>query len=685
MWYEYLWLKLRKVVRGERKNCYLATKNRLIFPLKRKIAQRQIIQVLIIACLLPLLFFIVPAWGQSTTTNKNFKTAPVELNGQALFQVAGNDETNLTAAKRAEIISSTLENILNSGESIEVDIGQQNKETILRVNSNYLLTVTAIDVKGRMKIEEQAVIWKYKIEEALELAQTERQPRYIFKVLIISIILILTALALEFSYRFFEFKISNFFDEKYPQFVNYLPTILPLAGIAVRVIVWIVVVFYITDLIPLIRGYRNQVLIFLIESFTSPIFTLGNKGFSILDIMFLVGLTIAMWKGVGYFIKIFRTKIIGLTGAEQSVQDTISFLVQYGLIFLGLLIILQLWGVDVSSLAIIASVLGVGIGFGLQNIANNFMSGIILIFERPIQVGDFIQVGNLEGIVKRIGLRSTYITTLDHISLIVPNSRFLENEVLNWSHNNPISRVKVPIGVAYGSEIRLVRKAILEVAKSHPEVLLHPSPQLWFQEFGDSSLNFDLLVWTREPQKKNKLKSELNYRIEVSLRKYGVEIPFPQRDLHLKSPEIEQMIQAWMQKNTPQPLELYYPDSFVHKLERKISDLELDEEDNSTVSTIDNIDSEIQNNNNIDIDTLIKEMRGFHGVAIKDRRHRWGIYPKCFVGYEAVKWLMRTQNFNLQEAISIGQLLIDRGLIHHVLDKHGFKNEYLFYRFYEDE
>ncbi|NES71936.1 MAG: mechanosensitive ion channel, partial [Okeania sp. SIO2D1] len=295
----------------------------------------------------------------------------------------------------------------------------------------------------------------------------------------------------------------------------------------------------------------------------------------------------------------------------------------------------------------------------------------------------FIQVGNLEGIVKRIGLRSTYITTLDKISLIVPNSRFLENEVLNWSHNNPVSRVKVPIGVAYGSEIKLVRKAILEVAKSHPEVLLNPSPQLWFQEFGDSSLNFDLLVWIREPQKKHKLKSELNYRIEVSLRKYGIEIPFPQRDLHLKSPEIEQMIQTWMQKNTPQSVELYYPHSFAHKLESKISDLQLDEEDNSKISTRDNIDSEILNN--IDIDTLIKEMRGSHGVTIKDRRHRWGIYSKCFVGSEAVKWLMRTQNFNLQEAISIGQLLINRGLIHHVLDKHGFKNEYLFYSFYEEE
>ncbi|GGA39980.1 hypothetical protein [Okeania sp. KiyG1] len=233
MWYEYLWLKLKKLARGEQTNRSLVINNMRIFPLRRKTATKQIFKILIIACLLPLLFFIVPAWGQSTATNNNFKTAPVELNGQNLFQVAGNDETNLTAAKRAEIISSKLEDILNSGESIEVDIDQQNKETILRANNNYLLTVTVADVKGRMKIEEQAVIWKYKIEEALELAQTERQPGYIFKVLIISIILILAALALEFSYRFLNSKLAIYLRKNilnlsiiYRQFCHWLELLL---------------------------------------------------------------------------------------------------------------------------------------------------------------------------------------------------------------------------------------------------------------------------------------------------------------------------------------------------------------------------------------------------------------------------------------------------------------------------
>ncbi|MDJ0516684.1 MAG: mechanosensitive ion channel [Trichodesmium sp. MO_231.B1] len=683
MWHKYLWLKLRKVARGELGSRPFAKNNSLIISTRRKTTTRQIVKILIIACLIPLLFFIVPAWGQAN--NNNLETAPVELNGKDLFEVAGNKEENLTATKRAEIISSKLENIFSSGEYIEVNIYKKNQQIILAINNDDLLTITAADVKAGINTEEQAAIWKYKIEEGFESAKKYTQSPNLLKVLLISIFLILAAVVLEVFLRWLELKINKICEEKYPQIVKYLPKTLPVMAIFIRVILGIVVILYLTSIIPFTRDYNNKLLEILGKlgsSFTSDILNLGDEGFSIIEVVSLIGLTIGMWKGVGYFIdNIFRTKIISLTGAERSVQDTISFLTKYGLIFLGILIILQIWSIDISSLAIIASVLGVGIGFGLQNIANNFISGIILVFERPIQLGDFIQVGNLVGIVEKIGLRSTHITTLDKISLIVPNSRFLENEVLNWSHGNPISRMKIPIGVAYGSNIKLVRKAILEVAKSHPEVLLHPSPQLWFQEFGDSSLNFDLLVWTREPRKQSQLKSELNYRIEASLRRYKIEIPFPQRDLHLKSPEIEQMIETWIRKNTPPQVELYYPDSFQFKLENNVSQLDIDEEDDAKVLTKDSIKELINKN----IDTLVEEMRGANGVSIKNRQHRWDVYSKCFVGSEAVKWLMETQKIDLNEAISIGQLLIDRGLIHHVVDRHGFKNQNLFYRFYEDE
>ncbi|MGB3509371.1 MAG: mechanosensitive ion channel domain-containing protein [Microcoleaceae cyanobacterium] len=676
-WCKSVWVKLRNLVTVSHPR---TINNSLIFADRKKRQSRKIFKILIISCLLPLLLLILPAWGQSVEKN-NSETAPVELNRNVLFPVTNSD--NLTAKERAESINLRLEKRLKSGEPIQVEIVEKNQETTISVNDNYLLTITDADVRAGFTKAEQAILWKNKVESALISAREERQPDYIINALIIVCITIALAILLEFFLRWCGLKINHDWQEKFPRTIQYWQRFYPLIAIAGRVLIGILVTFIITDQATVTREIRNQFFGIFIASFTSNLFELGNEGFSILELLLLIGLTIGLWTAVRSFIVIFRTRIIGLTGAEQSVQDTISLLTQYGLIFLGLLIILQLWGVDISSLAIIASALGVGIGFGLQNVANNFISGIIIVFERPIQVGDFIQVGNLVGIVQRIGLRSTHITTLDQVSLIVPNSRFLENEVLNWTHNNPISRIRVPIGVAYGSNIQLVRKAILEVAKSHPEVLLHPSPQLWFQQFADSSLNFDLFVWIREPRKQYKLKSELNYRIEANLRKYNITIPFPQRDLHLKSPEIEDMIQTWIGQNSPPPVELYYPDSVKATYAPKIANISQDEHDESTVYITDSISDKI--NKKIDLDTLVEQMRGPNGISIKDRRHRWDVYSKCFLGSEAVEWLMRTQKLNLNEAISIGQLLLDRGLIHNISDKHGFENEYLFYRFYEDE
>ncbi|OZH52570.1 hypothetical protein AFK68_23470, partial [Hydrocoleum sp. CS-953] len=394
MWHEYLWLKLRKVVRGKLGSRPLAQNNALILSTRQKTATRQIVKILIIACLIPLLFLIVPAWGQAT--DNSLETAPVELNGKELFKVAGNEEENLTPTKRAEIISSKLENILDSGKSIKVNIDNQNQQTILLINNDNLLTITAADVKAGINTEEQAAIWKYNIEDGFESAKKDIQSPNLFKVLLISIFLILAAVVLEFFLRWLQLKINIICEEKYPQIVNYLPRFLPFMAIFIRVIVGIVVILYLTSIIPFTRDYHNKLLEILGElsnSFTSDILNLGEEGFSIIEVVTLIGLTIGMWKGVGYFIdNIFRTKIISLTGAERSVQDTISFLTKYGLIFLGILIILQIWNIDISSLAIIASVLGVGIGFGLQIIANNFISDIILVFDRLIQVASLIHV-----------------------------------------------------------------------------------------------------------------------------------------------------------------------------------------------------------------------------------------------------------------------------------------------------
>jgi len=194
-------------------------------------------------------------------------------------------------------------------------------------------------------------------------------------------------------------------------------------------------------------------------------------------------------------------------------------------------------GVDFSGLALIAGALSVGIGFGLQNIVNNFVSGLILLFERPIKRGDWIVVGNTEGYVKKISVRSTIIQTFDWSDVIVPNSELISSQVTNWMLYNIYGRVIVPVGVAYGSDTGLVKELMLEVANSHPRVITDgsvPEPLVLFKEFGDSSLNFELRCFIRDIDYRIRTRSDLNFAIDAIFRKNGVEIPFPQRDVHVR-------------------------------------------------------------------------------------------------------------------------------------------------------
>jgi hypothetical protein len=255
--------------------------------------------------------------------------------------------------------------------------------------------------------------------------------------------------------------------------------------------------------------------------------------------------------------------------------------------------------------------------------------------------------------------------------------------------------------VAYGSDIEKVQMALLEAARSHPDVLLRPRPQVWFQGFGDSALNFDLLVWTGEPKKQFKVRSDLYYQIEASLRRYGIEVPFPQRDLHLRSPQLDEALNIWLRQHSPTPPQnqLYYPDgahptpkpsgqqppsqsstqSSPQPPEPILSSRRFPSE--SALPTVASQEKLTETN----LESAIAAMRGGDGVEIKDRRYRLNIYPACFVGSEAVNWLMQTQNCTREEAIDLGQTLIERGIIHHVTDDHPFQDAYLFYRFYEDE
>ncbi len=179
--------------------------------------------------------------------------------------------------------------------------------------------------------------------------------------------------------------------------------------------------------------------------------------------------------------------------------------------------------------------LGVGIGFGLQNIVNNFISGLILLFERPIKVGDMLVIDGQWGTVKEIRVRSTIFETFDRYVLIIPNSELVSNKVLNWTHYGAgINRLSLKVGVAYGSDVRQVTQLLTEVCQANPRVVAVPPPQVYFEAYGDSSLDFKVWVFVRTPSDRMPATHELNSAIFEAFNEHGIEIPFPQRDLHIK-------------------------------------------------------------------------------------------------------------------------------------------------------
>lgn len=225
-------------------------------------------------------------------------------------------------------------------------------------------------------------------------------------------------------------------------------------------------------------------------------------------------------------------------GINIQLSYSIRRVVHYAILTVGSVVAIQTAGFSLNSLTVILGFLSVGIGFGLQNITSNFMSGVILLFERPISIGDMITVESqsesIVGLVQSIGMRSTTVKTFDNVNIIVPNSRFIEGQVINWSYGDLRVRLKVPVGVAYGSDTKKVTALLIAAADEHPKVLKDPKPHVWFREFGDSSLNFELLAWVARPDERLNILSELNYKIDQKFRENGVQIPFPQRDVHLK-------------------------------------------------------------------------------------------------------------------------------------------------------
>ena len=225
--------------------------------------------------------------------------------------------------------------------------------------------------------------------------------------------------------------------------------------------------------------------------------------------------------------------VLPLIPLPRGVPASISILTNYLILSFGFLIALSAAGIDWSKFALLAGAFGVGIGFGLQNVVNNFISGLILIFERPIKVGDTVEVGTLKGIVKRIGIRSSTIRTFDGAEVIVPNGTLIQSEVTNWTLSDRLRRIELNVGVSYGTDPNQVLKVLQKLAKDNPVVLDNPAPMILFQGFGESSLDFSFRVWTSDFDNWLTFSSDIAVEVHNALKAAGIEIPFPQRDLHL--------------------------------------------------------------------------------------------------------------------------------------------------------
>ncbi len=267
-----------------------------------------------------------------------------------------------------------------------------------------------------------------------------------------------------------------------------------------------------------------------------PLFKLGDTTVNLAGILTLALLLVAVFQGERLFRKQVMARALRRTHMDAPLQYAVSRISGYLFIAFGCYLALQIVGINLTSLAFLAGAVGVGLGFGLQNVVSNFISGLIILAERPIAIGDRIQMGDVTGRVARMSLRSTTIVTNDNISIIVPNSDFITNPVTNWSHGDPKVQFRLPIGVAYGSDLDKMQRVLLKAARENPHVLQQPEPCVYFVGFGDSSLDFELGVWTAEMvHAPRRFRSHLFFAVERELRNAGIEIPFPQRDLHLRS------------------------------------------------------------------------------------------------------------------------------------------------------
>ncbi len=276
-----------------------------------------------------------------------------------------------------------------------------------------------------------------------------------------------------------------------------------------------------------------------IEWMRQPLWPMGRVPVSLFSIASALGVLVLFVVGGRLLARFVGSKFLPGVGIELSLAEAIGTVLRYLLVVLGIVVSLDTMGFDLTTVKIAFGALGVGIGFGLQNVVNNFTSGLILLFERSVKKGDVLTVAGTDGRVMSVGLRSSIIRTRGGDDIIVPNSDLVSNQVTNYSFRDRLKRVDVDVGVSYESEPRKIEEILLKVAEENPRILRHPRPTVLFMDFGDSSLDFQLRAWIDDAWFLPRVRSELYFSIWDGLKEEGVQIPFPQRDLHVRSGELQ--------------------------------------------------------------------------------------------------------------------------------------------------
>ena len=269
---------------------------------------------------------------------------------------------------------------------------------------------------------------------------------------------------------------------------------------------------------------------------SAPLFQLGNSHISLVS-LFVVLLILGGFIIISKLIERGVQNLLKNKSIDSGIKASIQRFSRYLTITLGVFIAVDTIGISLTSLAALGAVLMVGIGFGLQNIAQNFISGIIILLERPIKQGDIVYVGGVSGKVRDIRVRSTVIVTRDDVAIIVPNSQFIAEQVINDSFSGHKIRRTLKVGVAYGSDVEKVSEILRKVAGENEHILNEPSSKIFFVDFGNSSLDFELRFWVSELWTTDEILSDLRYAIDREFNIENITIPFPQRDLHIKSCE----------------------------------------------------------------------------------------------------------------------------------------------------